>query len=83
MKELIKVECENCKKNFEYNLNWREVEGESISDEERGMGDEKVHHCYVNEFKCPNCDCNNIINVVDVYEYPDGGFNYAIGRHED
>ncbi len=79
----MNIECGKCISKFEYpdNLNWKEVEGETISNKEKNMGVEKVHRCYGIKYKCPHCDAE--INVIDVYEYPDGCFNYAIGRYEE
>lgn len=78
MEELIEIECEKCSEKFSLKVNWRNAE--IVETQEREMGCEIVHRCIIDEdnFKCPNCGCK--INEVYVYEYPEGGFNYAIGN---
>lgn len=73
---IIRLNCP-CGNSFTHEVDWEHTE-EEIS-ENREMGVERIHHCYV-EIECPIC--GNTIRQVDVYEYPEGGFNYAEGHYE-
>lgn len=70
---IIKIETESHHL-FEYDIDWQSGEGELIDN--RKMGGEYVHHCYVSII-CPKC--HKMIDRVDVYEYSEGVFNYAEG----
>ncbi len=70
---IIKIETE-LKHTFDYDIDWQSFEGELV--DSRKMGGEYVHHCDVS-ITCPHC--HKIIDRVDVYEYPQGVYNYAEG----
>jgi len=74
----IKINCE-CGNEFFHEVDWQSFEGESTG-EERPMGPELVHECFVN-IVCPKC--KRTLKKVDVYEYSDGIFNHAIGHYEE
>ncbi|MCI5680728.1 MAG: hypothetical protein SOY26_08330 [Paludibacteraceae bacterium] len=72
----IEIETEKGHK-FEWDIDWEKGEKET-HDNERKMGTEYVHHCPVSII-CP--ECGQLIDKVDVYEYPEGAVNYAEGRY--
>lgn len=77
MKDLIVFECEKCTQKNKVEVDWRTAP--VVEDHERPMGKERFHQCILEHpLKCVCCGCE--INVVNVYEYPDGAFNYAVGR---
>lgn len=75
----MKIKIETTQKHIFYaDVDWENVMGELI-EVNRGMGEEYVHSCDV-DIECPIC--HKKIAKVDVYEYPEGTFNFAEGFYE-
>lgn len=76
----MNIKIETTKKHTFYaNINWEDTPPLEI-DPDRKMGAEYLHVIEGVSLVCPTC--KDTIVRVEVYEYPDGGFNYAIGYYQ-
>ena len=73
------VECRSCGKVFSINAQDFDFQEEGFNQEdERPMGVERVFETTLCDYRCPICKCK--LEKITLYEYPDGGQNYAVAE---
>lgn len=77
MKEkiIVEIECPNCHNKITKEINRDDLQEVSI-DSDRQMGSEIIYSKSTDE-NCPHC--GHHWSVINVYEYPEGGY-YAIAE---